>query len=41
MFKNALEATLNRLDKEGPAGRYVSDGDPNTVAKPPAATGTR
>jgi hypothetical protein len=38
MFKNALEATLNRLDKEGPAGRYVSDGDPSTVAKPSAIT---
>ena len=34
MFKNALEATLNRLDKPGPAGRYVSDGNPSTVAKP-------
>ncbi|MDF1506029.1 hypothetical protein, partial [Roseisolibacter sp. H3M3-2] len=38
MFKNALEATLNRLDKEGPAGRYVSDGDPKTVARPAAVT---
>lgn len=37
MFKNALEATLNRLDKEGPGGRYVSDGDPTTVARPAAA----
>jgi hypothetical protein len=34
MFKNALDATLNRLDQAGPGGRYVSDGDPNTVAKP-------
>jgi len=35
MYKNALEATLNRLDKAtGNAGRYVSDGNPNTVAKP-------
>jgi peptidoglycan/xylan/chitin deacetylase (PgdA/CDA1 family) len=33
MFKNALEVTLNGLDKAGPGGRYVSDGDPNTVAK--------
>jgi peptidoglycan/xylan/chitin deacetylase (PgdA/CDA1 family) len=38
MFKNALEATLNRLDKEGPAARYVSDGDPSTVAKPATIT---
>ena len=36
MFKNALEQTLNRLDKDGAAGRYVSDGDPSTVAKPTA-----
>ena len=34
MFKNALDATLNQLDKAGPGGRYVSDGDPSTVAKP-------
>jgi peptidoglycan/xylan/chitin deacetylase (PgdA/CDA1 family) len=34
MFKNALEVTLNHLDKPGPGGRYVSDGDPGTVAKP-------
>jgi hypothetical protein len=34
MFKNALTATLNNLDKAGPNGRYVSDGDPNSVAKP-------
>jgi peptidoglycan/xylan/chitin deacetylase (PgdA/CDA1 family) len=34
MFKNALEATLNRLDKPGPGGRYVSDGNPATVARP-------
>ena len=34
MFKNALEITLNHLDKPGPGGRYVSDGDPSTVAKP-------
>jgi peptidoglycan/xylan/chitin deacetylase (PgdA/CDA1 family) len=38
MYKNALEATLNRLDKEGAAGRYVSDGDPSTVAKPTNVT---
>jgi hypothetical protein len=36
MFKNALEATLNRLDKAtGSAGRYVSDGNPGTVAGKP------
>jgi len=40
MFKNALEATLNRLDKPGPTGRYVSDGDPATVAKPTAVAAT-
>jgi hypothetical protein len=40
MFKNALEATLNRLDKPGPAGRYVSDGNPGTVAKPTAVATT-
>jgi len=40
MFKNALEATLNRLDKPGPAGRYVSDGNPSSVAKPAAAAAT-
>ena len=34
MFRNALEQTLNRLDKEGATGRYVSDGDASTVAKP-------
>jgi hypothetical protein len=33
-----IENSLNRLDKNGT--RYVSDGDPNTVAKP-AATGNR
>jgi hypothetical protein len=37
MFRNALEATLNRLDKPGPGGRYVSDGDPSTVARAAAA----
>jgi peptidoglycan/xylan/chitin deacetylase (PgdA/CDA1 family) len=36
MFKNALESTLNQLDKPGPGGRYVSDGDPKTVARPAA-----
>lgn len=36
MFKNALEATLNQLDRPGPGGRYVSDGDPKTVARPAA-----
>jgi peptidoglycan/xylan/chitin deacetylase (PgdA/CDA1 family) len=34
MFRNALEVTLKHLDKAGPGGRYVSDGDPKTVAKP-------
>lgn len=34
MFKNALEVVLNRLDTPGPSGRYVSDGDPKTVARP-------
>ena len=36
MTGNALEATLNRLDKPGPNSRYISDGDPKTVAKPVA-----
>ena len=36
MFKNALEVTLGHLDKDGPGGRYVSDGDPKTVARPAA-----
>lgn len=34
VFDKQLEQTLDRLDKN--ASRYVSDGDPNTVAKPPA-----
>lgn len=35
MYKNALVNTLNQLDRgTGEAGRYVSDGDPGTVAKP-------
>lgn len=34
VFGNQLEQTLDRLDKN--ASRYVSDGDPNAVAKPPA-----
>ncbi len=34
MYRNALEITLRDLDKPGPSGRYVSDGDPATVAKP-------
>jgi len=34
IFGNQLEQTLDRLDKN--ASRYVSDGDPNAVAKPPA-----
>lgn len=35
VFGNQLENVLDRLDKN--ASRYVSDGNPNTVAKPPAA----
>jgi hypothetical protein len=35
---NLMENTLERLDRNGT--RYVSDGDPNTVAKPPV-TGNR
>ncbi|MEO8193878.1 MAG: polysaccharide deacetylase family protein [Gemmatimonadales bacterium] len=34
IFASQLEQTLDRLDKNGT--RYVSDGDPNTVAKPAA-----
>ena len=34
MYKNALVNTLDRLDRAGPAGRYVSDGNPESVAKP-------
>ena len=34
VFGNQLEQTLDQLDKRGT--RYVSDGDPNTVAKLPA-----
>lgn len=34
VFGNQLEQTLDRMDKN--ASRYVSDGDPNTVAKLPA-----
>lgn len=37
MYRNALEVTLKQLERPGPTGRYVSDGDPNTVARPPAA----
>ncbi len=36
MTGNGLEATLNRLDKPGPHSRYVSDGDPKSIAKPQA-----
>lgn len=32
-----LTPTLNELDKGGASARYVSDGDPKTVAKPSAA----
>ncbi len=31
MYRNALEVTLNNLDKPGPRGRYISDGDPSTT----------
>jgi hypothetical protein len=34
LYGNALEQTLNSLDKPGPDGRYVSDGNSKTVAKP-------
>jgi hypothetical protein len=34
LFGDQLEKTLDALDKGGPNGRYVSDGDPSTVAKP-------
>jgi hypothetical protein len=34
VFGEELERTLDRLDRSG--NRYVSDGDPNTVARPPA-----
>jgi hypothetical protein len=30
---NGIEAALNNLDKKG--NRYVSDGDPSKVARPP------
>ena len=39
MYKNALEATLNNLDRSGPGARYVSDGDPKTVARPVTVAG--
>lgn len=32
---NEIETSLDRLERTGT--RYVSDGDPNTIAKPPAA----
>lgn len=41
MSGNALENTLNHLEKTGPGGRYISDGNPGTVAKPPAVTAAR
>ncbi len=34
MYKNGLEVVLSQLDKPGPGGRYVSDGDSKTVARP-------
>jgi len=34
LFGDALEKTLDALDKAGPNGRYVSDGNPKTVTKP-------
>ncbi|MEP6763603.1 MAG: polysaccharide deacetylase family protein [Gemmatimonadaceae bacterium] len=30
-----LKPTLDELDKSGPMARYVSDGNPNTIARPP------
>lgn len=39
VFGNQLENLLDRLDKN--ASRYVSDGDPNTVAKPPASAAAK
>ncbi|MGV3707660.1 MAG: polysaccharide deacetylase family protein [Gemmatimonas sp.] len=33
-----LKPTLDAMDKPGPMARYVSDGNPNTVAKPAAVT---
>jgi hypothetical protein len=35
VFANALEKMLDQLDASG--NRYVSDGDPSTIARPPAA----
>jgi hypothetical protein len=37
VFGNQLEQVLDRLDKN--KSRYVSDGDPSTVARPPAVPG--
>jgi hypothetical protein len=34
LYGNALEQTLSALDKPGQDGRYVSDGNSKTVAKP-------
>ena len=34
MYRNALEVTLKQLERPGPTGRYVSDGDPSTIARP-------
>jgi hypothetical protein len=34
LYGDALEKTLDALDKPGPNGRYVSDGNPKAVAKP-------
>ncbi|MDB4911511.1 MAG: hypothetical protein JWO39_2334 [Gemmatimonadetes bacterium] len=34
VFANALERTLDQLEASG--SRYVSDGDPSTIARPPA-----
>jgi hypothetical protein len=41
MFKNALEATLRNLEKTGATGRYISDGDPASVAKPTEAVAAK
>ncbi len=41
MSGNALENTLDHLEKSGPGGRYISDGNPSTVARPAAMTAAR
>jgi len=36
MSGDALTNVLKRLDQAGPASRYISDGDPKTIARPAA-----